>query len=105
MPIGRWVLQEACRQARAWQDQHPDAQRLHMSVNISGRQFQHPGLVEDVAQALRAAGLPGSRLRLEITESVTMEAGLATIETLQALKGLGAELAIDDFGTGYSSLA
>jgi diguanylate cyclase (GGDEF)-like protein/PAS domain S-box-containing protein len=102
VPIGRWVLQEACRQAREWRDGGP---ALVMSVNISSRQFQHPGLVDDVAQALRAADLPASDLRLEITESVAMEAGVATVETLQALKGLGVTLAIDDFGTGYSSLA
>jgi diguanylate cyclase (GGDEF)-like protein/PAS domain S-box-containing protein len=105
VPIGRWVLQEACRQARTWQDRNPTRPALTMSVNISGRQFQHPGLVADVEGALRAAQLPPSSLRLEITESVAMEAGLATIQTLQALKGLGVQLAIDDFGTGYSSLA
>jgi diguanylate cyclase (GGDEF)-like protein/PAS domain S-box-containing protein len=105
VPIGRWVLQEACREARLLRDRHPGARPFVMSVNISGRQFQHPGLVQDVAEALRAADLPACALRLEITESVAMEAGTATIETLQALKGLGVQLAIDDFGTGYSSLA
>ena len=72
---------------------------------MSSRQFQHPGLIEDVEAALREAKLPARNLRLEITESVAMEAGEITIQTLQALKGLGVQLAIDDFGTGYSSLA
>jgi EAL domain-containing protein (putative c-di-GMP-specific phosphodiesterase class I) len=76
-----------------------------MSVNISGRQFQHPGLVEDVDRALRDSGLAASQLKLEITESVAMQAGQATLQVLQALKGLGVQLAIDDFGTGYSTLS
>jgi diguanylate cyclase (GGDEF)-like protein/PAS domain S-box-containing protein len=105
VPIGRWVLGEACRQARAWDLEHPSATPLIMSVNISSRQFQHAGLIEDVAAALREAELPADRLRLEITETVAMEAGRSTIQTLQALKGLGVQLVIDDFGTGYSSLA
>ena len=105
VPIGRWVLEEACQQASAWHAVHPSGPPLVMSVNISGRQFRDPALVEDVANALRASGLAPERLRLEITESVAMEAGMGTIQTLQALKGLGVHLAIDDFGTGYSSLS
>jgi diguanylate cyclase (GGDEF)-like protein/PAS domain S-box-containing protein len=105
VPIGRWALHEACRQAQAWLTEHPYGADMVTSVNLSARQFQHPRLVEDVAEALRAAGLPANRLKLEITESVAMEAGIGTIQTLQALKGLGVQLAIDDFGTGYSSLA
>jgi EAL domain-containing protein (putative c-di-GMP-specific phosphodiesterase class I) len=107
VPIGRWALYEACRQAQAWRDAsaHPSRSVIVMSVNLSGRQFQHPRLVEDVAEALRDTGLPPELLKLEITESVAMEAGIGTIQTLQALRGLGVRMAIDDFGTGYSSLA
>jgi diguanylate cyclase (GGDEF)-like protein/PAS domain S-box-containing protein len=104
VPIGRWVLREACRQNKTWSDSLPEC-NLAVSVNLSARQFQHPGLVSDVAAALRESGLSPSRLKLEITESVAMEAGLGTIQTLEALKSLGIHLAIDDFGTGYSSLA
>ena len=105
VPIGRWILREACRQARAWDRDGRSVPPLMMSVNISGRQFQDAGLIEDVREALRASRLPPTRLRLEVTESVAMEAGPATIQKLQALKSLGIQLAIDDFGTGYSSLA
>jgi predicted signal transduction protein with EAL and GGDEF domain len=102
--LGRWVLLEACRQAYAWHALHRNDQ-LVMCVNISALHFQHPGLVEDVAHALIESRLPAAQLKLEITETVAMEAGAATIRTLQALKGLGVQLAIDDFGTGYSSLS
>jgi diguanylate cyclase (GGDEF)-like protein len=105
VPMGRWVLFEACRQAHAWQARSVDPLPFVMSVNISARQYQDPGLVDDVACALRESGLTPATLKLEITETVAMAAGDATIETLQALKGLGVRLAIDDFGTGYSSLA
>jgi diguanylate cyclase (GGDEF)-like protein/PAS domain S-box-containing protein len=105
VPIGSWVLHEACRQMHVWQMQNPSASDLVMSVNLAARQFLDPGLVEDVAAALRASGLEPSCLKLEITESAAMEAGIGTIQTLQALKGLGTQLAIDDFGTGYSSLS
>jgi diguanylate cyclase (GGDEF)-like protein len=105
VPLGRWVLQEACRQAQVWRQQHPEQPPLVISVNLSARHFQHASIVEDVAQALRESGLPPAQLKLEITESAAMEAGIGTIQVLQALKGLGVLLAIDDFGTGYSSLA
>ena len=104
VPLGRWVLREACRQAELWHQQHPELLPLVISVNLSARQFQHASLVEDVADALRESGLPPDRLKLEITETAAMEAGIGTIQVLQALKGLGVLLAIDDFGTGYSSL-
>jgi diguanylate cyclase (GGDEF)-like protein/PAS domain S-box-containing protein len=103
VPIGRWVLEQACRQARVWQARQSDTPALVMSVNLSGRQFREPALVDDVAAALRATGLPPECLVLEITESVALEADTTTTRTLQALKHLGVQLAIDDFGTGYSS--
>jgi len=105
VPIGRWALRQACIQMKTWHDQHPGADRLVVSVNLSARQFLDPALVEDVAQALQDSGLDAPYLKLEITESTAMEAGQGTIETLLALKGLGVQLAIDDFGTGYSSLS
>jgi diguanylate cyclase (GGDEF)-like protein len=102
--LGRWVLAEACRQARAWQAQYPE-QPLTMSVNLSVKQFQQPGLAQEVAQVLRETGLPARSLVLEITESAAMQEVEVAIDTLQELKVLGVMLAIDDFGTGYSSLA
>lgn len=102
VPIGRWVLQQACAQAAVWNAQVSD--RLVMSVNLSARQFSDPGLVGDVERALRESGLAASALKLEITESAAVEDVQATLEKLQALKALGVQLAIDDFGTGYSWL-
>jgi len=100
--IGRWVLSEACRQARTWQGDHePD---LTMAVNVSARQLRDPSLVADVDSALRTSGLAPHDLTLEITESVLMDNSEAAIGRLHDLKALGVRLAIDDFGTGYSSL-
>jgi diguanylate cyclase (GGDEF)-like protein len=104
VPIGEWVLQEACRQAREWQDQAGACRRV-MSVNLSGRQFQQPSLVDDVRHVLASAGLDPRALKLEITESVVMQDVAAASATLTALAALGVRIAIDDFGTGYSSLA
>jgi diguanylate cyclase (GGDEF)-like protein/PAS domain S-box-containing protein len=104
VPIGNWVLREATRQAAGWQRQFPGIGALTMTVNLSGRQLREASLPQDVRAALADAGLPGSRLALEITESVLMQDTEATLVRLQALKALGVSLAIDDFGTGYSSL-
>ena len=103
--VGRWVLGEACRRATAWQDLYPSDPPLTMSVNLSARQFQAPGLVEDVRAALEESGLSPGCLMLEITESVVMDDAPTSAGTLAALKALGVEIAVDDFGTGYSSLA
>lgn len=105
VPLGQWVLEEACRQVAAWHQQFPLEPRLTLSVNLSPRQFQKPFLVADVARVLHEAGLPASFLKLEITEGVIMRDVEATIRTLWELKNLGLQIAIDDFGTGYSSLA
>ena len=105
VPLGRWALEEACRQLASWRAQYPECADLQVSVNLSARQFADPDLVPSVAAALCEAGLPPSRLWLEITESVLMDEAEATIETLKALRALGVHLSIDDFGTGYSSLS
>ncbi|MGI8776789.1 MAG: EAL domain-containing protein [Acidimicrobiales bacterium] len=103
VPIGAWVLGQACRQARAWNDAHA-GQRFTMAVNVSARQLHDAGLAMAVAGALAASGIDPATLVLEITESVTVADTDATIARLRALKDIGVGLAIDDFGTGYSSL-
>ena len=100
--IGRWVLEEACRQASTWQG---EGRPLGVSVNVSARQLEHDTLVDDVRDALHASGLDGGSLTLEITETALMRDSEAALERLRALKTLGVAIAIDDFGTGYSSLA
>jgi predicted signal transduction protein with EAL and GGDEF domain len=105
IPLGRWVLHQACQQARQWQLGHPLAARLRLSVNISARHFQHDGLVEDVSSAVEASGFDPENLVLEITESVLVQDADAVVARMLALKLLGVAFAIDDFGTGYSSLS
>ena len=105
VPIGQWVLEEACRRGHAWHEMHQSDPPLTISVNLSARQFLQAELVEDVARALWESRLDPSALKLEITESVLMRDIDGTIEKLWALKALGVHLAIDDFGTGYSSLS
>ncbi len=105
VPLGRWVLTEACHQARAWAAARITDPPLTMSVNLSARQFRQPDLVGDVARILRDTGVIPGLIQLEITEGVLMEDAAATLGLLERLRGLGIALAIDDFGTGYSSLA
>jgi diguanylate cyclase (GGDEF)-like protein/PAS domain S-box-containing protein len=105
VPLGRWVLQQACQDVRGWQLRLPDLAPQMVNVNLSARQLQEPGLVQDVAAALRESGLPPQSLALEITESVLMQDAAAAVGWLHELKKLGVQLAIDDFGTGYSSLS
>lgn len=102
VPIGEWVLQEACSVARGWVAQHASFQGI--AVNISGRQFQMGKLVKTVQRILEQSGLAARHLELEITESYLMEKAEKTVATLDALRELGLVLSIDDFGTGYSSL-
>lgn len=102
--VGEWVLREACRQARVWQDRYPDL-ALVMAVNLSFLQFKRGNVLEMVVDALAGSGLRPERLELELTESILLQDVEATQQTLRALKALGVKLAIDDFGTGYSSLA
>ncbi|THF60799.1 EAL domain-containing protein [Pseudothauera nasutitermitis] len=103
VPLGHWVLHEACRQARAWMDE--GLAPLRISVNLSARQLMHAGLADAIAEALADSRLPAGLLELEITESAVMERPDDATEVLQGLKRLGVRLAIDDFGTGYSSLS
>jgi diguanylate cyclase (GGDEF)-like protein/PAS domain S-box-containing protein len=103
VPIGDWVLREACRQNKAWQD--ADLPLMVVSVNVSARQFREKNLVASVAGALKDSGLDAKYLELEVTESLIMQdVGLA-VATMKDLEGLGVRLSIDDFGTGYSSLS
>jgi diguanylate cyclase (GGDEF)-like protein/PAS domain S-box-containing protein len=105
LPIGRWVLREACRQVKTWQERWPTPAPLTIAVNLSARQLQHPGVVDEVRAALAAAGLDPQSLVLEITETAIMEQMDAAITILTELRRLGVRLALDDFGTGYSSLS
>ena len=103
VPLGRWIITEACRQLQEWRAAGV-VTPLVMSVNLSARQLQHLHLVDDVAHALEETRIDPGALRLEITETVVMQEAPSTLAKLEALKKLGVRLAIDDFGTGYSSL-
>ena len=100
--VGDWVLHEACRQNKAWQDQ--GLPPISVCVNVSARQFREKNLISRVVSALRESGLDAKYLELEITESLIMHDVDQAVATMQALRKLGVQLAIDDFGTGYSSL-
>ncbi|MCU1738479.1 MULTISPECIES: putative bifunctional diguanylate cyclase/phosphodiesterase [Pseudomonas] len=102
IPIGDWVLDEACRQMRLWYEQ--GYQHWRIAVNLSALQFCHVGLVDSVAGALARHNLPANSLTLEITETTAMSDADASMEVLQKLSDMGVDLSIDDFGTGYSSL-
>jgi diguanylate cyclase (GGDEF)-like protein/PAS domain S-box-containing protein len=105
VPIGRFVLREACRQMRTWQDAYPAEPPMTVSVNLSARELDEPGLVGSVRAALQESGLDAAHLVLEITESLLLVDLPATLRKLSELRALGVRLAVDDFGTGYSSLA
>jgi EAL domain-containing protein (putative c-di-GMP-specific phosphodiesterase class I) len=99
VPLGDWVLRQACLDAAGW------SQDVCVAVNLSPVQFKNPNLVSTVKEALRASGLPAHRLELEITESVLLQNSEATLSVLHELRGFGVRISLDDFGTGYSSLS
>jgi diguanylate cyclase (GGDEF)-like protein len=105
VPLGRWVLETACRQAVRWHASRPGGPRLLMSVNLSARQFVQPDLVDQVDTILAETGMDPTLLELEITESVVMDQSEAGVRTLSRLRDMGVRLVLDDFGTGYSSLS
>ena len=105
VPIGQWVLEEACRKVREWQLCSPPNRALSLSVNLSARQVAQPDLVELISAALEKSKLDPHYLKLEITESVVMENAEAAAQMFKQLRALGVQLSIDDFGTGYSSLS
>jgi EAL domain-containing protein (putative c-di-GMP-specific phosphodiesterase class I) len=104
VPIGTYVLRQACRQAERWRTAGPDGGPLHMSINLSARQFARPSLPGLVADVLAETGADPASTCFEITESALMEDVESTTAALRDLKALGVGLAIDDFGTGYASL-
>lgn len=104
LPLGRWVLEAACRQLAAWQTS-PATRDLVLAVNVSARQFQQQDFADAVLQTLRKTGAPASHLKIELTESVLLSHMEGTIARMNLLKAHGVQFALDDFGTGYSSLA
>ena len=105
VPLGTWVMAEACRAMRKWRDKGLAGAGNTISVNVSARQFAQRNLIQLVRQAIDDAGIPASALCIEITESVTMGDAAHTVKVLSELKAIGVRLSIDDFGTGYSSLS
>ncbi|HKT00277.1 MAG TPA: GGDEF domain-containing protein [Rugosimonospora sp.] len=104
VPLGRWVLESACRQAATWLAQYPTTAPASISVNVSPRQLREPSIVDDVAAALRHSGLPADRLTVEVTETAVVDQATAG-DHLHALHDLGVRIALDDFGTGHSTLS
>jgi diguanylate cyclase (GGDEF)-like protein/PAS domain S-box-containing protein len=105
VPLGWWVLEQACTQTREWQDRNPSQPPLWISVNVSGKLFHQPDAVETVLAVLERTGLPPESLRLEVTESVVLDHGDQAVAKLHELRAMGVQLSVDDFGTGYSSLS
>jgi diguanylate cyclase (GGDEF)-like protein len=104
VPIGRWVLEQACREAARWQQRDPDAPPVGVAVNLSPRQLGSPDLLGDIKGALGASGIEASTLRLELTENTLLEDTEAVEASLESLRALGTRLVLDDFGIGFSSL-
>jgi len=104
LPLGKWVLEEACRQIKEWKTRWPAIRDVYVAVNLSSRQLSQPDFAADVERILRETDLNAESLKLEITESMLMDSEEAVIVALTQLRALGVRLLIDDFGTGYSSL-
>ncbi len=104
LPIGQWVLEAACSRLKAWAGD-PRTRELHLSINVSARQFRQADFVDQVRNALEQAGAPATKLKLELTESLVIDDIEGAIEKMRTLKRLGVGFSMDDFGTGYSSLA
>ncbi|MBD0336073.1 MAG: EAL domain-containing protein [Cyanobacteria bacterium Co-bin13] len=105
IPLGLWVLRHACKQLKQWRDQFTNSDSLSISINLSGKQFAQPDLIEQIDSILRQTGLTGWALKLEVTESVLIENEEIAAQTLHQLRHRGIQVCIDDFGTGYSSLS
>jgi diguanylate cyclase (GGDEF)-like protein len=105
VPLGSWVIGEACRQLKIWHERYRDFPSLGVSINVSGKQFAKANLAAEVAAALEQTNLPGKCVTLEITESVMMTNADAAAATLRELRTRGANISVDDFGVGYSSLS
>lgn len=103
--LGKWVLEQSCRQMKQWQNQYPRYRDLTLSVNLSGKQFLQANMVEQISEVLESTGFNPRKLQLEITESVVIENTEIVTEMLMRLHDLGIQLTMDDFGTGYSSLS
>jgi EAL domain-containing protein (putative c-di-GMP-specific phosphodiesterase class I) len=104
MPIGQWVLEQACIQLKAWES-NPLANHLTLAVNVSARQFHQVDFVEQVRQVLNHTGINPDKLTLELTESLVLDDVNDTITKMKALRAIGVHFSMDDFGTGYSSLS
>ncbi|NJL47541.1 MAG: EAL domain-containing protein [Leptolyngbyaceae cyanobacterium SM2_5_2] len=105
IPLGWWVLEEACRQMQVWTQAYPDTAHFTVSVNMSSKQFSQKNLVQRVSKTLAQTGFDPRRLKLEITEGVLIDHSESIIDVLEQLRAMGIRLAVDDFGTGYSSLS
>jgi EAL domain-containing protein (putative c-di-GMP-specific phosphodiesterase class I) len=105
IPVGYWVLREACEQLRSWQKEFPSTPPLSVSVNLSGKQFAQPGLIDRIKEILAQSGIDPGSLKLEITESAIIDNTETAAAMLKQIKALGIKVSLDDFGTGYSSLS
>jgi EAL domain-containing protein (putative c-di-GMP-specific phosphodiesterase class I) len=105
LPIGKWVLLEACERIKAWQEAYPRKEPLTMGVNLSVKQFAQPDLIDQIKTAIETTGVAPGSLQLEITESSIIDKGRAAISILSRIRELGPQVYLDDFGTGYSSLS
>ena len=105
IPIGHWVLRQACQQMRDWTRDFPETRDLIISVNLSARQCMHPDLIADVRRLLDESGIAPERVKLEITEGIVLENSDAVAQVLRELRAIGVQLGLDDFGMGYSALS